>query len=107
MTKPQVDDSRPALEEIGLREARQALKRERARREATQSEIDALRAEVGPLRRQAALWREGIKPGPAAELFLDRLPADVDPGDSRAVRQACAEITAAVLDGHRQVAGAT
>ena len=27
-------------------------------------------AEIGPLRRQAALWRAGIKPGAAADLFL-------------------------------------
>jgi hypothetical protein len=99
-TTPQVGGSRPAPEDIGLREARQALKRERARREALQGEIDALRV----VRREAALWRAGIKPGPAADLFLDRLPDDVDLNDPESTRQACAEITAAVLDGHRQVA---
>lgn len=104
---PQVGDTRPAHEDRALREARQALKREGARRSTAEKERDALGAEVGPLRRQAALWRAGIKPGPAADLFLDRLPDDVDPDDVEAVRQACAEITAAVLDGHRQLAEAT
>jgi hypothetical protein len=52
---------------------------------------------IGPLRRQAALWRAGVKFGPAAELFIDRLPEDVDLNDAEAVRLACAEITSAVL----------
>ena len=101
---PQVGDTRPAPADIGLREARQALKRERVRREAAESERDTVRAEIGPVRRQAALWRAGIKPGPAAELFLTHLPGDVDLTDVDAVRQACAEITAAVLDGRNQLA---
>jgi hypothetical protein len=62
---------------------------------------------VDPLRRQVALWRAGIKPGPAAELFLAHLPDTVNLNDAEAVRQACAEITAAVLDGNRQLAEVT
>jgi hypothetical protein len=53
--------------------------------------------EIGPLRRQVALWRAGVKCGAAAELFMDRLPADVDLDDGEAVRLACAQITSAVL----------
>jgi hypothetical protein len=105
-TTPQIGDTQPAPS-VGLREAREALERERARRETFQSEADALRPEIGPLRRQAALWRAGIKPGAAAELFVERLPTDVALDDVVAVRRACAEITAAVLDGNRQLAEAT
>jgi hypothetical protein len=100
------DPTFPAPEDTGLRGAREALKRERARREAFEAEVDALWAEIGPLRREAALWRAGIKPGPAAELFLDRLPDDVDLNDPAVLRQACAEITAAVLGARDQLAEA-
>jgi hypothetical protein len=74
-----------------------ALKRERARREALRVEVDDLRAEIDHVRREAALWRNGIKPGPAADLFLDRLPDDVDLDNAEAVRFACAQITGSVL----------
>ena len=103
-TTSQVGDTRPAPESVGLREVREALERERARRETLKFKVDALRAEVDPLRRQTALWRAGVKPGPAADLFLDRLPADVNLDDVEAVRQACAEITAAVLDARNELA---
>jgi hypothetical protein len=78
---------------------------ERCEKRAQQAESRL--AEIGPLRRQAALWRAGVKPGPAADLFLDRLPDDVNFDDVEAVRQACAAITAAVLDGRSQLAEAT
>jgi hypothetical protein len=115
MTPPKIDDTQPddelcptgpgercsARDVVHIpRENLRNLRRLAARQ-------DALVAEIGPLRRQAALWRAGIKSGPAAELFLDRLPDDVNLSDAEAVRQACAEITAAVLDGHRQLAEAT
>lgn len=60
--------------------------------------------ELGPLRRQAALWRAGVRYGPAADLFLDRLPADLDLDDVDAVRLACAEITSAVLAARAELA---
>jgi hypothetical protein len=50
------------------------------------------------------LWRAGIKPGAAGDLFLDRLPDDLDLDDVEAVRQACAAITAAVLDARNELA---
>jgi hypothetical protein len=59
------------------------------------------------LRRSVALWRAGIRPGPAADLFIAHLPDDLNLDDAEAVRQACAEITAAALDGNRQLAEAT
>jgi hypothetical protein len=105
MTNPQVGDTLPAPERLD--EVRAWGQRGHRRAKAAEAERDALRAETEPLRRQAALWRAGIKPGPAAELFVDRLPDDVDLDDPQAVRQACAEITAAVLDGNRQLAEAT
>jgi hypothetical protein len=77
------------------------------RNEKRAEQAEARLAEMEPLRRQAALWRAGIKPGPAADLFLDRLPADVNLDDVEAVRRACAAITAAVLDGRSQLAEAT
>jgi hypothetical protein len=77
------------------------------RAETVEAERDALRRDGEMWRRQAALWRAGIKPGAAAELFLAHLPDDVDLADVEAVRRACAEITAAVLDGHRQLAEAS
>jgi hypothetical protein len=67
----------------------------------------ALNADLGAVRRQAALWRAGIKPGPAADLFLAHMPDDVNLNDAEAVRQACARITSAVLDGRSQLAGVT
>jgi hypothetical protein len=72
---------------------------------AAEAERDALRAETDLLRRQAALWQAGIKPGPAAELFLDRLPDDVDLNDAEQVRLACARITSAVLGARDELAG--
>jgi|Tabmets5t2r1_1033131.scaffolds.fasta_scaffold00394_5 hypothetical protein len=63
--------------------------------------------DIGPLRKEAALWRAGIKPGPASELFLDRLPDDVDLDDAEAVRLACAEITSAVLGARDELVGST
>jgi hypothetical protein len=81
--------------------------RQERRAQQAEARLDALQAEIGALRRSVALWRAGIKPGPAASLFLDRMPVTVDLDDVDAVRQACAGITAAVLDGHRQLAEAT
>jgi hypothetical protein len=75
------------------------------RAKAAEAERDALRAEISPLRRQAALWRAGVKFGPAGELFLDRLADDVDLNDAEAVRLACAEITSAVLGARDQLVG--
>jgi hypothetical protein len=89
-----------------LRAMGAALKRERARREALRTEVDTLRAETAAARRQAALSRAGIKPGAAADLFLDRLPDDLNLDDVEAVRQACAEITSAVLGARDQLAEA-
>lgn len=77
------------------------------RAEAAEGERNALLARIDALHRQAALWRAGIKPGVAAELFLDRLPADVNLDDPQAVREACAAVTAAVLEGRSQLAEAT
>jgi hypothetical protein len=76
------------------------------RARAAETERDTLQAETDLLRRQAALWRSGIQPGPAAELFLDRLPADVDLDDAEAVRLACAQITSAVLGARDELARA-
>jgi hypothetical protein len=110
LTEPCPEPRTPGVVHIRrdhLRAMGDALKRERAKREALRAEVDALRAETAPAVRQAALWRAGIKPGPAAELFLTHLPDDVDLDDVEAVRQACAAITAAVLDGHHQLAETT
>jgi hypothetical protein len=86
---PQVGDTRPAPESVGLREVREALERERARREALQVKADALWAEIGPLRRQAALWRAGVRYDAGAKLLLQQLPDDVDLNDAEAVRKVC------------------
>jgi hypothetical protein len=83
----------------GLRDLRAALDRECERRRAA----EAAAADVPLLRRQVALWRAGIKYGPAAELFLSELGDDMDLDDTDAVRQACAALTAAVLDGRAQL----
>jgi hypothetical protein len=61
-----------------LRAMGTAVKRERAKREALRTAVDTLRAETAPALRQAALWRAGIKPGAAPDLFLDRLPDDLN-----------------------------
>jgi hypothetical protein len=104
-TTPQIGDTRPAPGDPDrLEEVRAYGDRWQRRAKAAEAERDALRAEIGPLRRQAALWRAGIKPGTAADLFLDRLPDDVDVTDDAAVRQACAEITAAVLGARDELA---
>jgi hypothetical protein len=47
-----------------------------------------------------------VKFGPAAELFLDRLPEDVDLDDAEQVRLACARITSAVLGARDELARA-
>jgi hypothetical protein len=44
-----------------------------------------------------------VKSGPAAELFLERLPDDLNLENVDAVRQACAEITAAVLGAREEL----
>jgi hypothetical protein len=111
-TAPPVADRLPAPERLdelrawGNREAKRVKELE-AENADLRAERDALRDETEPLRRQAALWRAGIKPGAAANLFLDRLPNDVDLDDVEAVRQACAEITSAVLGARDQLAEAT
>jgi hypothetical protein len=88
-----------------LDEVRAWGERNLKRARAAEAERDALRTETEPLRRQAALWRAGIKPGPASELFLDRLPDHVDLSDAEAVRLACAEITSAVLGARDELVG--
>ena len=87
-----------------LEAVRAAAKRNANRTRAIEAERDELQAEVVPLRRQAALWRAGVKPGPAAELFLERLPGDFNLEDVDAVRQACAEIIADLLGAREQLA---
>lgn len=93
--------------EDGIEQVREYGDRWKRRAETVEGERDALLTKIAALQRQAALWRAGIKPGPAAGLFLDRLPDGVNFDDVEAVRRACAEITAAVLDGNRQLAEAT
>jgi hypothetical protein len=88
-----------------LEQVRDYGDRWKRRAQAAEAERDTLRAETDHLRRQAALWRAGIKPGPAAELFLDRLPDDVDLDDAEAVRLACAQITSAVLGARDELVG--
>jgi hypothetical protein len=90
-----------------IEQVREYGDRWRHRAETAEAERNALRADRDALRRSVALWRAGVKPGPAADLFLDRLPDDVNFDDVEAVRRACAEITAAVLDGHSQLAEST
>jgi hypothetical protein len=80
-----------------LDEVRAWGERNLKRARAAEAERDTLQAEVGPVRKQAALWRAGIKPGAAGQLFVDRLPDDIDLDDADAVRLACAQITSAVL----------
>lgn len=107
LTEPCPEPRTPGVVHIKrdhLRAMGAALKRERARREALRAEVDTLRAETAPALRQAALWRAGIKPGAAADLFLDCLPDDLNLDDVEAVRQACAEITSAVLGARDQLA---
>jgi hypothetical protein len=84
---------------------RAAARRSEKRARAAETERDALRAEVVPLRRQAALWRAGVKSGPAAELFLERLPDDLNLENLDAVRQCCASITADLLGAREQLQG--
>jgi hypothetical protein len=86
-------------EHPALPQVRAALERETERRRAA----EASAAEVPTLRRQVALWRAGIKPGAAAELFVSRMGDDVDLDDPDAVRRVCAEITASVLEQHHQL----
>jgi hypothetical protein len=105
-----VSDTTPErLDEVrawGNREAKRAKELEAENAE-LRAQRDALRDETGPLRRSVALWRAGVKCGPASELFLDRLPNDLDLDDAEAVRLACAEITSAVLNARDQLAEAT
>jgi hypothetical protein len=110
LTEPCPEPRTPGVVHIKrdhLRAMGDALKRERARREALRVEVDSLGSEIGPLRRSVALWQAGIKPGPAADLFLDRLPDDVNLNDAESVRLACAQITSAVLGARDQLAEAT
>jgi hypothetical protein len=100
-----VGEPRPSSDRLD--EIRASGKRAAKRARAAEAERDALQAEIGPLRRQAALWKAGIKPGSAADLFLAHLPDTVDLSDPEAVRLACAEVAAALLDGNRQLVEAT
>jgi hypothetical protein len=87
LTEPCPEPRTPGVVHIKrdhLRAMGAALKRERARREALRAEVDTLRA----------------------DLFLDRLPDDLNLDDVEAVRQACAEITSAVLGARDQLAEA-
>jgi hypothetical protein len=59
---------------------------------------------VGPLRRQAALWKAGIRYDAAAKLLLEQLPDDTDWDDPAAVRAACSAIVAQVLGARDQLA---
>ena len=92
------------MQEDRIEQVREYGDRWRSRAETAEGERDALLAKFAALHRQAALWRAGVKPGPAADLFLDRLPIDVNLDDVEAVRRACAEITAAVLDARDELA---
>lgn len=60
-------------------------------------------AEIGPLRRQAALWKAGVRYDAGAKLLLQQLPDDVDLNDPQAVREACSTIVAAVLGARDQL----
>jgi hypothetical protein len=62
-----------------------------------------LSAEVGPLRRQAALWRAGVRYDAGAQLLLQQLPDDLDLDDPAAVRAECSAVVAAVLGAREQV----
>lgn len=59
---------------------------------------------VGPLQRQAALWKAGVRYDAGAQLLLQQLPDDIDLDDADAVRAACSSIVAAVLGTRAQLA---
>jgi hypothetical protein len=100
-------DALPAPEDIGLRQAREALKRALARCGRLQVEVGALQAEIAPLRRAAGLWRAGVRNDAGAKLLLQQLPEDTDWDDPEAVPKACSAIVAQVLGARDQLAEAT
>jgi hypothetical protein len=112
---PKIGDSRPAsvdardlrIAELEARLAKATPPSElRAWAERTKqrnTELERAVAEQTDLRRQAALWRAGVRFDAGSALLLQALPDDVDLNDPDAVRQACAEIAAAVLGTRNQL----